>query len=504
MNQVLHIFRKDVRHLWREIAVWFALVIAFTRLLINQWNPPSSIASGPIALYEILGLSASLAPLALMFLIARAVHGEALAGDREFWTTRPYRWKKLLAAKVLFVIVFVNIPLLVAHATMLAIAGFHPFTFLGGLLWLQVVWTATFILPIAGLATVTRGIGQMFLALLFVGLFEIVFSALRGAMPNSAFPEPSTSFYFSLISIAAITVIILQYSLRRTTQSRFLIAGLAAALVVILVATPYRSLIAHAYPRQTDFPVKLSLLPARGVHYNLSDRIPLLVTFNLSGFPKDTFLELDGATLHLNNASGQHWDSRWQSGNTMIFPDFAVLQTDVELTQEALNRLKSSPMSGDLLLAVTLYHDQNQRPFVIPRGEFDMPGLGRCDTGLGTISALSCQIPIRRPAFLMLTSERISSTCPPNPNQIPPVPGQIARAYVRDGSEPAQSDLSPVQIEDITLSEPQDSTRISGMCPGTPVTLSNPEVVARTGIEVHLDSAWLETYLKALQGPHPQ
>lgn len=504
MNQVWHIFRKDVRHLWRETAIWLALVAAFTRLLIVQWNPLNSIASGPIALYEILGLSASLAPLALMFLIARAVHGEALAGDRQFWITRPYDWKKLLAAKVLFVIVFVNVPLFVAHASMLAIAGFHPFAFLGGLLWLQVMWSATLVLPIAGLATVTRGIGQMFLGLLFVGLFAIVLSVLRGSIRNSAFSEPSNSFYFSLVAIAAVAVIMLQYSLRQTARSRFLIAGLAAALVVVLVAAPYRSLIAHAYPRQTDFPVKLSPMPATEVHYNLSERVPLLAMFHVSGFPKDTFLELDGVVLRLHNSSGQHWDSGWQSHKTIIFPDFAVLQTSVELTEDTLNRLQSSPMSGDLLLAVTLYHDQNQRPFVIPRGEFDVPGLGICDTGLGTISALSCRIPIRRPAFLMLTSERTSSTCPANPNQIPPAPGQVARAYVRDGSEPGQSDLSPVQIEGITLSEPQDTTRISGMCPDTPITLSNPEVVARTGIEVHLDSAWLDAYFKSLHGPHPQ
>jgi hypothetical protein len=34
------------------------------------------------------------------------IHAEALVGDRRFWLTRPYEWKKLLGAKALFLLVF--------------------------------------------------------------------------------------------------------------------------------------------------------------------------------------------------------------------------------------------------------------------------------------------------------------------------------------------------------------------------------------------------------------
>jgi energy-coupling factor transporter ATP-binding protein EcfA2 len=61
----------------------------------------------------IWGILPGLVPIAWCVLIARGVQAENLVGDRQFWVTRPYDWYKLLAAKVLFVIVFVNLPLFI-------------------------------------------------------------------------------------------------------------------------------------------------------------------------------------------------------------------------------------------------------------------------------------------------------------------------------------------------------------------------------------------------------
>ena len=117
MKQMLHIFRKDVRHLWREIAASLALLVAFAWLDIRSWSQPygEGMATGVSALLgaEMLpGLVNLLLPLSWIFLIVRVIQGESLVGDRQFWVTRPYDWKQLLAAKTLFVLTFVNFPLL--------------------------------------------------------------------------------------------------------------------------------------------------------------------------------------------------------------------------------------------------------------------------------------------------------------------------------------------------------------------------------------------------------
>ena len=80
----------------------------------------------------------------------------------------------------------------------------------------------------------------------------------------------------------------------------------------------------------------------------------------------------------------------------------------------------------------------------------------------------------------------------------------MARAFIRNtNSEPADAGLSPVQIEGISLWEASNN-RISGVCPGTSVTLSDPEVAGHNRIEVHLDNAWFTAYLQALSASKSQ
>lgn len=95
MQQALHIFKKDVRYLSGEILLVIALAGVFAWKLAAQWA-------------EIL------LPIAAVYLIARLIHAEAIPGERQFWTTRPYRWQSLLAAKILFILAFVSGPTLVA------------------------------------------------------------------------------------------------------------------------------------------------------------------------------------------------------------------------------------------------------------------------------------------------------------------------------------------------------------------------------------------------------
>ena len=501
LNQVWNIFRKDVRHHWIEIAVSLALVVGFVWAEMSDWSRPNGAMAfgGSAAIYVVLrGLAAPLLPISWMFLIVRAVHGESLAGDRQFWVTRPYNWKQLLAAKILFVIAFVNVPLFLAQSFLVYKAGFHPTHYLPGLLWLQLFWTLLLLLPTTTLAAVTRNIGQVLLGLLFVGLVLIGQSYLSSIVRDSNFSEP-TAVDFLLIIGAAIAVILLQYSLRRTTQSRWLLGGLAVLLTIISVATPYRRLIARAYPPATaDFPLQLSLEGAPSeIHYDLRERVPLPISFNLSGLSNDSFVELNGVILKLQNSSGQHWDSGWQYRGIKFFPEERLMSPSLEVTEDVLDKLKSSPMSGDLLLAFTLYRDSNRSQLVVQHGEFFFPGLGFCSAGDGPISALSCRIAVLRPAFLMVSSEAAATTCPLAKDQIAPTPGQIVRAFIRGTSNPADPGLSPIITDGVTFWQASNS-RMSGICPGTPLTVSNPESAGSRSIEVHVDSAWFTAYLQAL------
>lgn len=515
MNQVWNIFRKDVRHHWIEIAVSLVLVVGFAWAEMNEWTRGAGVITGfggGVILFGIArGLAVPLLPISWMFLIARVVHGESLAGDRQFWVTRPYVWWQLLVAKTLFVLAFVNVPLFLAQVFLVYKAGFHPTHYLYGLLWLGVMWTLILLIPTAALATVTRNLGQMLLALLFVGLLAIGLSALAEAVPNSSFSGPVVSVNFPLILIAEAVVILLQYSMRRTAQSRWLLGGLAAALTLVLVATPYRTLIAQEYPLAgSNFPLQLSLAGTPSeVHYDMRDGVPVNIPFNLSGLPKDSIVELNGFALTLRNSSGRHWDSGWQSRSQMFFPDDKTLGTNFQIDKNTLERLGSSPMTGDLFLAFTLYHDKDSQTMVVPRGEFSFPGMGFCTppNPTNSIGSLSCRTAMRRPPFLLVSSEMAASTCPLTKDQLPPKPGEMVHAYVRGTSDPAEFNLSPIIADGITFWQ-SSTNRVSGICPDTPLTISTPEQTGRSRVVIHLDSAWLAAYLQALgknkaQAEHP-
>ncbi len=511
MNQVWNIFRKDFRHHWREIAASVALMGGFVWVQTREWTQQYRMVYGAAsAAYEILsGLLVPLVPIAWMFLIVRAVQGESLVGDRQFWVSRPYDWKKLLATKALFVLVFVSLPLFITDFFLLAMAGFRPWTYIVGLLWLQLIWILLLLLPTAALATVTASIGQMLLALLFIVLFAIGMSVLSSVVPNSSFSGPGGPVYLLLILITAIAVILLQYSRRKTAQARWLIAGLAAAIALIMAATPYRTLIARKYPLASggSFPLQLAPLPSHAPAPDdaiyAGNEVPIDLPFSLSGLPKDSFVELDGIILTLTNAQGGHWDSGWDGRSTLLFQDQKTTGIALNLSRDVFDRMKSSPVNARLLLAFTLFHDKQPRPFTVPRGEFAMPDLGLCSAGASpwnSTGSLNCRVPLRNPKFLLIRSEMANGTCP-LPKGAPPInPGDIARGYVRNSdSGPADPGISPVKIVTVYLSDSPNSRISPGICPGTPLILSNPEETGHSRIELQLNNVSLADYQRSLR-----
>src|SRR6266446_4223480 len=113
MRQALHIFAKDVRCFWLQIEVSLLVVAAFTWVALRR-SPLGTDLSHISP--EAWDTATFLVLVAGLILIVSVIHAEALPGDRQFWLTRPYSWKSLLAAKALFVFTFVNIPMLAANA----------------------------------------------------------------------------------------------------------------------------------------------------------------------------------------------------------------------------------------------------------------------------------------------------------------------------------------------------------------------------------------------------
>jgi hypothetical protein len=145
MRQTLHIFRKDVRMLWPFIAASLALTaLRYAALL----RPPTtfSIELNP---WAVLGICAR------WTLAIAAVHQESPTGDRQFWLTRPYSWRSVVAAKLLLLFTFINLPDLLADLAVLRAHNLSPS--FRSLLIHQFAVT-TFYLSAAAVASVTSHI----------------------------------------------------------------------------------------------------------------------------------------------------------------------------------------------------------------------------------------------------------------------------------------------------------------------------------------------------------
>jgi len=515
MNQVLHIFRKDIRHLWREIAASLALLVAFAWLDTRSWSQPyGAMATGISVLLsgEMLpGLVNLLLPISWIFLIVRVVQGESLVGDRQFWVTRPYDWKQLLAAKALFVLTFVNFPFLLADVFLLAYAGFHPTHYLAGLLWLQLMWVLLLFVWLTALATVTNSIAQMLLALLLIVLDMIGTSALSSVIRKAEFSGSIDQWWGLVVIGVAVIIILMQYSRRRTALSRWMIVGVCGLLTLISVASsratsPDRSSIVRRYPLAAgNQPVELALehtdTQEGKVAPIYNDEVPIQLPMSVAGIPEDSFLKLDGMIVTLTNAKGFRWDSGWKTDSEWLFPEQKTAPLVFQIKQSVFDQVNSGPVTARLLLAFTLYRNQNRHQFVVPTGKFTLPEVGMCTTELQYSQGIHCLAPLRRPAFLLVTSESSSSTCAPEGTETSSPNGIFLHDFVRGGPGPAEMGISSVRQIDINLSDWDPSVgRVvaTGICPGTPLTLSNPEETGGSRLELQIDNLSLDDFRQRL------
>src|SRR5579885_135409 len=141
MRQTLHIFQKDIRYLRYDLYLVLALEVIF------GWMSARHVDTVWIQ---------TLLPIAASYLIVRLIHAEAIPGDRQFCITRPYRWKSLAAAKILFILLFIELPVFAVQFLILVVEGFPLGYYLPALLWSQVLLTFAVWLPIAALASMTK------------------------------------------------------------------------------------------------------------------------------------------------------------------------------------------------------------------------------------------------------------------------------------------------------------------------------------------------------------
>lgn len=228
MRLMLHTFRKDIRHLWPAALVTW--VMLFTVARVDRWR--ADWIPSPLESWMNMLLTMAWACLATL-----AVLEEPLAGDRNFWTTRPQRWPSLLGAKLLFVGLAIHLPSFLADVYILASRGFSPAAHLPDLLWKQLLLFGAVTLPSIALASLVRSFTHFVIVAFTIATGILI---LNGGFQN--FPEFTPqqnelrhAVVRILLAAAALAVIWIQYARRRAIPAR--VIAIAAAVAAASLAT---------------------------------------------------------------------------------------------------------------------------------------------------------------------------------------------------------------------------------------------------------------------------
>jgi hypothetical protein len=385
MSQILNIVRKDIRGLRLEILLVLAATIAFVWVRGPDWLPTSEQAfSGlPHLNYSMEELLQVLRCL----LIARVVHKESLVGDRQFWITRPYSWRQLLAAKTLFISLLAVVPSVIADCALLHFAGYSPLSYVPQLIGHQALLAALFIAPFFAIASVTRNLWQF--AAPSICLFAFSFLLIRPQL------EVLGWFRFPLIMTiviaGAVVTIVMQYARRRIAAARLvMISAVAAVATVSLLPLP-DAVVRLRYPVDQT-PVTLAFDPAPFKIAEDFDRA-LEVPVKIEGIPEGCELQLDGARVRIEGPEGKTSDSGWQITN--LFHDKEEGTLAAYIDRRDFDAFKWMKVNVRVTVAITLLHPGNTFTFTLRDAPFSIPDLGNCRWVPDMSMCLRCLLPFR-------------------------------------------------------------------------------------------------------------
>jgi len=448
---VLHILRKDFfRHRW-ELALFVLSCAAWACQVANPF--------GWVWLREREFVSVLFFGL-WFFLIVRVIQGESLVGDREFWMTRPYRWGGLLFAKMLFVILCVNLPFLIAQILLLAHAGI-PISghLIPGLIFLQLEFTFFLSFPVAVLATITESLVQWGLAV--AGLF--VFSLMLSWLPWSKLPPPlergeniCSILAMAIIAPAFICVVLWQYARRRVWPARLVFAGavLVVPLVILLASTPLIRLIAYP-PSNSKSYLQLSMAEDTQSHERNYLRsgdegnISLPVEAKLTD--SDLILDVDGLRVFLAGDNGWSWHTPWLNNSIGFSKDSPNATIEFAMPADLADQMKHLHPKATVELAFGVYRLGPPHVFATTGERFGLSAGIICRwaervPGYAFLRGSGCVAPLSLPEATEIRIDSGSNTCDQSGKNEPPLPAGHSARHVEYGSGmPADFDPDPVR-----------------------------------------------------------
>jgi hypothetical protein len=393
MRQALHIFKKDVRQLWFEIAITLIVTAAFAFIGARRgfWlDDPGANRSVAWSMVQLM------LPLAWWILIARVVYGEILPGDRQFWITRPYRWTSLLGAKLLFIGVFVNLPLVAADVIILRAYGFLPGEEMQGLMWKQILCTLVFLLPVAAICAITTGFVQLlsvgFVLLVGMLVWNVAIPGLPPSATGGVLDWVAIYYVFLVAALAAFTILIWQYAKRKTWANRAV--AFAAAIVALAggALIPWTSAFAiqsrlsqgrvNGSSMQVVFDSDRKWL-ARARLDGDDGRVQLELPLRINGIPDGMKAKPIGLVMAIESPDGVVWQAPGRPW-MQVSPESDLVSLQAGVDGSVYRRVKDKPAKIRGTLYFTLYGNRQTTRIPFQGRPVAVASLGLCSASRTT------------------------------------------------------------------------------------------------------------------------
>jgi hypothetical protein len=482
---VLHILLKDLRHHWREIALFV--------ICCGTWGWD---ATHPMSWTHQRGMIPAVMFGLWVFLSIRVVHGECLVGDREFWQTRPYTGVQLLIAKTSFLVLCLNAPLLVVQVFLLIHAGVPmSWHLVPGLLFLQLELALYVTFPAFALAAVTESLIQWIVAVGGLLLFIFVLSWLPwDNLPSTLAGEENIG---TLIGAAVIIPVLLlalvwQYARRTVWLPRLAIgvAVLVVPFVMLMARTNFIRSVAYRSSETTP-PFQISAhSQTGGLEHEYfrtkglfsEDTVDIPIDFNSTD--PDLIVDIEGFHVLLNGDSSWKWQSPWLNRALNLSSNSPGGGFQFSMPSELVDQISRMHAVASVEVAFRVHRLGHAiRVDTSPR-QFSIPDVGSCnwfDTARGNLSmrGYNCVAPLRLPGLFVAQINSGDISYPTEQGEPPISAGHSANSagYGTD-AVPADFDPNPVRQFDFSFGKwhPEvnstidpKSDRNASLCRGAPM-----------------------------------
>jgi hypothetical protein len=481
LPQPLHIFRKDLIHLWPETLFVLILFVGFAFAAPSGWS--GSQYAGYITLLALL--IKILMPISWLVLIARAIQDESLVGDRQFWTSRPYHWAKLLAAKAILIVTCIYVPFFIMQCYLLKHAGLHPMLVIPALLHNLLLLTVVLIIPLAALSAVTSTFPRVLLA--FIGaiiyiliLLAITFWATMLQMPTPHLDWVLNSIFIVLPAIA----LILQYKTRQTMTARIILAATPLIAVLVLFLTPRNAIIAHSFPALsgpsapalTGLSAQFHPKTAPTGHLaTVRNFVEIGLPVGVSSVAKDYDFMVHGIRATITGGGVSYTSpyiaSPLQFGQPNPQPvqfnsDQPLALLKFNIPEDVFNKIRSTPVDVHLDLAAEQIKVDKPSTWHATLLPFSVPGNGICsfppDSEPNQLP--SCRYPLSQPEISFVSAPLAAASCSSPAAQ--PVTGEASV-----GARGTSLDFDPVITVPLGFRTGDPNPQHNYvLCPGTALT----------------------------------